>query len=208
MVGRGSGRHRRHRPRGRRWLLRALLLVVGVAGLVVVRGDPLTEPRGPDRGGPATAVDVPRWEDVVVALDRRRAEAFTTGTVGVLDDVYVDGSAAGRRDRSALQRLVAAGLRVERLDLRVVDAEPVQLSPDRVVLRVVDELAPYRLLDPRGGVVATRPGRTATAWTVTLARSGVAWRVVEVARSGGVSDRPASDRRRALGAAPARTRGH
>lgn len=205
MASRGAGRHRRDR---RRWLPRTLLLVLAVAGWVLARPAPVAEPVGSGhRREPLPVATAATWVDVVGALDRLRAVAYTSGSVSALDEVYAPRSAAGRRDRRALHRLVSAGLRVDRLDLRVLDADPVRLDRSRVVLRVVDELGPYRLLDVRGAPVATRPGRRAATWSVTLTRSGAGWRVMTVARPAGVSDPRGSARRRALGEGPARTRG-
>lgn len=208
MVGRGRGRHRR---RGRGRLPRTLVLLVAVAlGGLVAGATPVTEPDSPAGSRqPASTVSVGSgWAGVVASLDRRRASAFTSGSVGALEAVYAAGSAAGRRDRARLKRLVSAGLRVDGLDLRVLDASPVRLDPGRVVLHVVDALAPYRVVDRAGRVAASRPGRAATAWTMTLTWSGSGWRVAEIAGPSPVTDSSARARLRAPGAEPARTRGH
>lgn len=121
------------------------------------------------------------WAGVLADLDAQRSRAFATATPQLLDGVYAPGSPAGALDRRRVRALAAAGLRTSGLAVHVRDARPVRTGPGQVSLRVVDTLAPYRLLDAGGRVVAARPGRGERTWTVTLHLLGGRWRIAEVA---------------------------
>jgi hypothetical protein len=58
----------------------------------------------------------------------------------------------------------------------------VESADRRVVLRVVDVMPPYQLVDAAGVVSSSRPGRGPARWAVTLLRDGPAWQVYDVRR--------------------------
>jgi eukaryotic-like serine/threonine-protein kinase len=122
------------------------------------------------------------WREVLGSLDAQRSAAFATGDVDRLARVYTTGSPAGRRDRRQLVGLRGAGLRAEGMRLRILRISVVRHTERHVRLRVVDVLRLHRLVDGSGAVVERRPGRTAVAWTVTLALEGGRWRVYDVTR--------------------------
>jgi tRNA A-37 threonylcarbamoyl transferase component Bud32 len=121
------------------------------------------------------------WRSVLVGLDARRASAFAAARPGRLRIVDAAGSPAMRRDRASLADLAASGLHVERLRLRPQSLRVASSSARRVVLTVVDVLAPYELRTARGSLVATRRGRRATTWRVTLVRGAAGWTFYDVA---------------------------
>jgi hypothetical protein len=131
-----------------------------------------------------------RWRAVLVSLDARRASAFAAASPRRLADVYAPGAPALRRDQDRLADLTAAGLHIERLQLRPQSLRVESGSSVRVVLDVVDVLEPYELRTSRGARTGTQPGRAAASWRVTLVRVGNDWRVYDVA-AGSVPSRPA-----------------
>lgn len=126
------------------------------------------------------AVVVPDWAGIVARLDAQRSEAFTAGDLAGLDSVYARDSPAGERDRSALRRLVAAGLRTRGLHLRTVSVKRSSLDGDAARLLVEDTLDPYVLVDSAGHRVQRRPGRGQQTWSVTLVRQSGTWKIADI----------------------------
>jgi hypothetical protein len=131
---------------------------------------------------PTTAVPVstapPTPRDTLADWDARRADAWATGDVSALRDLYVPGSRTGRADVRMLSAYVDRGLRVEGLTTQVLGWEVIAQSRDTLTLMVTDRVV--------GGVVAgagTRvplPRDRATTRTVSLRRAEDGWRVREV----------------------------
>jgi eukaryotic-like serine/threonine-protein kinase len=196
-VARGPGSHRRPADVGagrrvrRRWA--ALLVALAAAAAAALTGlawaaaqpaDPgATVARGAPAPSYAAASEARRWRSVLVGLDDRRASAFATASPRRLSDVYAAGAPALRRDTAQLVAMVAAGLHVDRVQLRPRSVRVVAESARRVELAVVDVLDPYAVRDARGALVTTRPGRGPASWRVSLVRGGSGWRVYDVVAS-------------------------
>jgi len=134
-------------------------------------------PAPPDR-----AQGTGHWATTLSGLDAARSGAFATADPARLEAVYAPGAPALRRDRAVLQRLAAAGLRARGLRLRAVEVAVLATAARRVRLHVRDAMPAYQLVDTRGRVVESRPGRALLGWSVTLARVGRRWLVYDVER--------------------------
>jgi hypothetical protein len=122
---------------------------------------------------------------VLSALDAARAQALAGADPRSLTAVVAAGSPAAAADEARIEALAAAGLRVvgaERELVSVVPAEPPAgaSASGSVWLRVVDRLAPHRVVDSAGVVVEERPGRAEAVWIVALAPVEGGWRITEV----------------------------
>ncbi len=184
-------RRRRWRPPAidARTVLRgsALLVVPVLLAMAVWAGTRWADSTGAADPAPAEhAAAETDWAAVLSKLDDQWSTAFSTGDVDALRAVDASDSAALAGDRALLQRYVEAGasargLRVERLSVSAVS-----VVDDRVVLRVIDRIEPYDIVDGGGAVLRTEPGRGDTAWRITLVRTDPAdatWRIASVARA-------------------------
>lgn len=122
------------------------------------------------------------WSAVLTGLDQARSVAFAEADADGLDGVYAAGSPALARDTELLDQLRASGHTARGVRLVPNSVGLVASSDRRVVLRVVDVMPPYELVDADGAVSSSRPGRVAALWTVTLVREGSAWQVYDVRR--------------------------
>jgi hypothetical protein len=150
------------------------------------RRDPPTSPartRAPASAPNATSPRGVVFVAVLRRLDARRDAAFVSGDRTALDDAYVVGSPPYVADARTLDAMLAVGERAAGLALRVRGVEVVARTPSRAVLRVVDELSPYRVVDRSGRVVVRRPGRDRRWWRVTLRRTHLGWRIAAVRTS-------------------------
>jgi hypothetical protein len=113
-------------------------------------------------------------------LDVVRTEAFVTGEVDRLHDVYVDERAA-RADADVLRSYRQRGLRLAGMVLLRDSCRVIELSRQRVTLEVVDHLGPtwVETTDGRRELPRDRPTRR----SVVLERVGDVWRIAAV-RSG------------------------
>ena len=189
-------RRRRHRrgpgrvrptPRILSWRAAAVTLMVVCALSMAVFSGLLWA--GTDGRGSATAVrpahkPVPRvdWLAVLSDLDQARSLAFAAGDPTRLADVYAPDGPALARDLELLDRLRATGHTARGVQLVPRSIKVAESSETRMVLRVVDVMPPYELVTFDGDVTSTRPGRPATAWSVTLVREGSAWQMYDVRR--------------------------
>lgn len=126
--------------------------------------------RGPSDG---------RWWRVLRRLDRKREQAFTGGDVRLLRRVYTPGSQPLRRDARVLREYRRRGLRLDSARLRLTSVEPVHRTTRRVVLRVVDTLAPVRVRTEDGGW-QTLPRDRPSEHTIALRRVGTGWRIAGI----------------------------
>jgi hypothetical protein len=132
------------------------------------------------------------WADVLAGLDQARSRAFAAADPSALDAVYAAGSPALARDRLRVAQLRHAGLTAQGVRLDTQSVRVVRSSQESVVLRVVDVMPPYRLVAPGGGTAASRPGRPAEQWSVTLVWAGGQWCVHDVRRAQPLPARPAA----------------
>ncbi|MGH8894978.1 MAG: hypothetical protein ACRDWY_17000, partial [Actinomycetes bacterium] len=140
-------------------------------------------PRAPSPSASSTpSVVTSRWAGILQQLDEARSRAFASGAASDLEEVYVAGSPALRRDRATLGRLTRSGLRAEGLRLVATRVTVVDRRRSAVRVEVVDRMPPYRLVDASSALVERRPGRGPTRWTVTLQEMEGTWLVYDVAR--------------------------
>jgi hypothetical protein len=113
-------------------------------------------------------------------LDVVRTEAFVTGDVNRLRDVYVDEPAV-RADADVLRSYRERGLQLDGVVLVRDSCRVTERSRQRVTLEVVDHLGPtwVKTADDRRDLPRDRPTRR----SVVLERVGEVWRVGAV-RSG------------------------
>jgi hypothetical protein len=128
---------------------------------------------------PTAGVD---WTAVLVSLDQARSAAFAEADADALDGVYSAASPALARDTGLLDQLRASGHTARGVRLVPSSVQMVESADRRVVLRVVDVMPPYELIDADGARSLSRPGRGAARWMVTLVREGPTWQVHDVRR--------------------------
>ena len=117
-----------------------------------------------------------QWATRLAELDRVRAEAFATGDTSLLRDVYTADSRGLRADRRVIAAYARRDGRVQGAQLRVLSCRVERQDGDRVVLDVVDQLAPARVAWGDGS--STRlPTDRPTRRTVTLRRTHAGWRI-------------------------------
>jgi hypothetical protein len=141
--------------------------------------------------GPSASSAAPRvssvtapsdWRVVLDALDRGRAQAFATGDTAHLRAVYAAGSPLLAADRAAIERVRSAGQTARGVRHTIRSATVVSDDGRIAVLRTIDVLAAYDVLDASGRVVQRSPPRAAAAFVVTLVRTGAGWRLQQVTR--------------------------
>jgi hypothetical protein len=124
-----------------------------------------------------TGTTVAGWRGIVGYLDATRAQAFATARPSLLRNVYVATAPALAVDQASVRSLASRGLRAAGFTATVRAVTVESTSATSATLRVIDRLAPYRLVDRSGATVSTGAGRPARAYTMTLMRTSVGWRV-------------------------------
>ena len=147
---------------------------------------PTSSARTPGPTAPVVAADrqeppssATGWQDVVTALYARRARAFTTGTAGPLDEVYVPASRLRSADAQHIDALISAGSVLRGFAPTVTTVTDVHAGADTVALHLIDSWPAYEVVsaaDPRGAVTAA-PGRAAGKVAMTLRRTPAGWRI-------------------------------
>lgn len=147
----------------------------GSRGSVAVSaGDTDTRPNAEPIEG--TGRDSPE-RAVLAAWDAGRSKAWAEGSVGDLRSLYVEGSAAGRRDAAMLSAYTARGLRVEGMRTQVLGFRVRRSSRARLVATVTDRVVGGQVVGrTRSALPVDRP----TTRTVTLRRVGGRWLMVSV----------------------------
>ncbi len=172
-----------------------LLLLAGGAGWVWGRGDgassgavlaaavdppPTPSPSPSASLAPAAFPSGPDWRAVLSRLDALRAQAFATGDVAVLTQVYAPGSPALAADTAALRALEQAGERAVGVRHAFSEVTARSATAASVRLRVVDTLAAYDVIDAQGRTVRRDSGRSGASFDVTLQRTAVGWRLAQI----------------------------
>ncbi|MDT7549421.1 MAG: eukaryotic-like serine/threonine-protein kinase [Actinomycetota bacterium] len=128
---------------------------------------------------PARAA-VPQWATVLDALDAQRAAAFSAADAGVLTRIYAPTSRLLAADKAAIAGLRAAGQSARGVRHTVRSITTTSYDGRSVVLRVVDVLAPYDVVDRTGKVVQRTAPRGEKAFSVSLVRTAQGWRLLQV----------------------------
>ena len=112
------------------------------------------------------------------AWDDRRSMAWAAGEPRELQSLYVPGSPAGYADVTMLRTWHRRGLRVEGMQMQLLDLEVRRASATRLDLVVTDRLTGAVAVGP--GVRLPLPRDGATTRRVVLVREAGAWRVAQV----------------------------
>jgi hypothetical protein len=120
-------------------------------------------------GGPADASAVLHdWDD-------RRAAAWAADDPGALRALYTGGSPVGRADVALLRRWHERGLRVDGMQLQLLEIEVRRASATHLDLVVTDRLT--GAVARRPGVRVPLPADVPSTSRVVLVRDGGTWRV-------------------------------
>jgi hypothetical protein len=123
---------------------------------------------------PATVLH--EWDD-------RRAAAWATGDAGDLRSLYVAGSPAGRADVAMLRAWHDRGLRIEGMQMQLLDLDVRRASAERLDLVVTDRLTGAVAVGP--GVRLPLPRDGFTSRRVVLVEREGEWRVAQVRAAAG-----------------------
>lgn len=148
----------------------ATALLLGLAGQRVAPPRPVV--------APVAALDRPDPVAVLRAWDGRRARAWARGDLRGLRDLYLPGSAAGRRDAAMLAAWTGRGLRVRGMRMQLLAARVRARSARRVEVVVTDRLA--HAVAAGHGTRLPLPRDAASTRTVVLRRLAGEWRVATV----------------------------
>lgn len=152
-----------------------------VAGVVRVGERPA--PARPPRAEPRSVVAVDPAIDVLHGWDAQRSDAFAAGSVRALRDLYVPGSAAGRRDVQVLAAYRARGYAVRGLRMQLLAVRVRDRATNRWRIEVTDRLSGGVAVRARERVPLPRDA--ASTRVLTLVRgSDERWRVVSVSAPG------------------------
>lgn len=121
------------------------------------------------------------WLALLDSLYDRRAGAFTAGDVERLAGVYTEDSTQAAIDRAEIERLAAAGHRLDDFDPDVLSVESARGSAPEVTLTITDSFGPYAVVDDQR-VVSAQAGRGATPVEVSLRLTPSGWRIESAVR--------------------------
>jgi hypothetical protein len=164
--------------RGAVALVAVLVLAAAIAGIAWGRHDNAAGSELPSPAIPSASRTPERaesWLRVVQDLEQRRAHALLANSVAELSAVEVPGSALWRRDERTIRRLVAHREHLRGLTAHVRSAQVMSLTTSRVVVRVVDALSSYDVLDRHGHVVAHESARAPHDVVLGLERADQRW---------------------------------
>lgn len=125
----------------------------------------------------ASAAERPAVE-VLRSWDARRAEAWSRGDAEALGELYVPGSAAGRRDVRSLTAYAGRGLVVRGMRMQLLSAQVLVDRPGLLRLRVTDRLVGAKAVG-RGEEIPLPADRASTR-SLTLRLEDGDWRMVSV----------------------------
>lgn len=126
------------------------------------------------------------WAQLLTLLYERRALAFATGAVELLDQVFTADSPQLGDDSAELNRLVGAGQVLRGFAPRVLEVTEVTV-PDggQAALQVTDEFDGYEsvpALDTGAAALATHVGRAPATVAMTLVLAEQGWRIQSAQR--------------------------
>jgi hypothetical protein len=153
---------------------------VRLSSIAAAAPDPSASTAAPRDTGAAASSD---WRVVLDALDRGRAEAFAAGVAGQLRETYAAGSPLLASDRAAIERLRSAGQTARGVRHTIRSVTVVSDDGRVAVLRTIDVLAAYDVLDASGRVVQRSAERASAAFVVTLDWTGAGWRLQQITRA-------------------------
>ncbi len=160
----------------------AVALLATVIGMWSARQEPAA-------GAPVARVSTPKatpsppaspplsLTKVAEQLDRRRTHALAQADAVALATVDSRGTSLWRLDSRAVSRLTQAHAHLRGLRVRVTAARVLSVQTRRAVVRVVDALSSYEVVDGRGEVVDRQPARPAQAVDLVLVRDNRAWHI-------------------------------
>jgi len=126
------------------------------------------------------------WAQLLSLLYERRALAFATGAVALLDQVFTADSPQLGDDSAELNRLVEAGQVLRGFAPRVLEVTEVTvLDAGQVALQVTDEFDGYETvpaLDTGAAALATHAGRAPATVAMTLVLAEQGWRIQSAQR--------------------------
>jgi len=125
------------------------------------------------------------WATLLTLLYERRALAFATGAVELLDQVFTEDSPQLVADTAELARLAQAGQVLRGFAPRVLEVSEMVVDDARASLQITDEFGGYETvpaLDTGAVALARHSGRgpTAVAMAMTLTEDG--WRIQSAQR--------------------------
>jgi hypothetical protein len=138
-------------------------------------------------GRPDVPDSLEEWRAVVAELYDRRAAAFGTAAVDVLDDVYAPGSPQLSADRQSVTALADAGQTLRGFAPAVREVTAVAGEGDTVTLTLVDRWPDYQVVEaaPAGDPeVRLAAGRPATEVRMVVVRTPEGWRISSAERTG------------------------
>jgi hypothetical protein len=156
-------------------LVLAGLLALTVAVVAVLAGATLVR-REPDRPRTVAVAAQPAGSHALRVLhgwDRRRAQAWSDGSVRRLRLLYARGSEAGAADRAMLAAYRARGLRVTDMRRQTFAVREVHASGRTLTLRVTDRLVSAVAVGE--GMRQPLPGQGFESQTLTFRRSPRGW---------------------------------
>lgn len=176
-----------------------VVLVVGAVGWLVVGSSgprdaaalatsPVADPspETADRAEPAPA-SLEDWRALVDRLYQRRAEAFSTASPELLQDVYVPGSDLLAADAAYVSLLADAGEVLRGFDPTVEQVTAAEPDGDRAEVDLVDSWADSEVVtagQPDRPALRTAPGRPSSAVHMVLVRTGGSWVIERAERRG------------------------
>ncbi|MGY1680260.1 protein kinase domain-containing protein [Geodermatophilus sp. SYSU D01176] len=148
---------------------------------------PTPTPSPPAPEPTAAAVLEEDWPARLAELYARRAEALSTGSVALLEEVYAPGSTLLAADRATVADLTTAGRALRGFAPEVVSAAVLDGSAaeGRVTLRVVDRWPPYAVVpaaDVGGPALRSLLGRGEAGVRMTLEAGAEGWRIASAER--------------------------
>lgn len=147
---------------------------------------PEPAPAPPTAPAPAD-VSEEDWAGRLTELYQRRAQALSTGSAVLLEEVYAPGSPLLAADRDTVSGLAAAGEALRGFAPEVVGAAVLdgRDGQGRVTLRVVDRWPAYEVVpaaDPGGPVLRLVEGRGEVEVRMTLEATATGWRIASAER--------------------------